>query len=122
MQLIEDTGFGKYLIRAYDSEFIQVNETKYEHSIIVSENHLIPWEPQSLAELKITHLQPILDLKPTIVLLGSGSKLIFPTDNLLTIFREKHIGIEVMDTGAACRTFDVLIAEGRNVVAALLLR
>ena len=121
MELHQDTGEGQYHIRGYGVGFIQINDEKIDHSIIVSPNKLITWPPQSLAELNATHFLPLFDLQPSIVLLGSGPRLSFPDPALLADFYSKKIGIEVMTTGAACRTYTVLMAEGRKVAAALLI-
>lgn len=123
MQLTLDHPLGNYQIRSYQPGNIQVNEEFFRHSIIVSPERLITyWPPQSLAEITIEHLAIILDLNPDVVLLGSGITCTFPDNCLLTRFYEQQIGIEVMDTGSACRTYNVLAAEGRQVVAALLIK
>ena len=122
MELNLDTGEGRYQIRAYDKDFIQVNDQKISHSIIVTPNQLIdPWPPRSLADLNAEHLQIILGLNPSIVLLGSGERLIFPNPALLNVFYQQKMGIEVMSNGAACRTYSVLMSEGRKVAAAFLI-
>ena len=123
MELNLDTGEGQYHIRGYGTGFIQINDEKVDHSVIVTPNKLIdPWPPQSLTELNATHFLLLFDLKPEIVLLGTGPRLSFPDPALLSDFYAKKIGIEVMDTAAACRTYAVLMAEGRKVAAALLIR
>jgi uncharacterized protein len=121
MELNLDSGEGQYHIRGYDIDFIQINDEKITHSIIIMPNKLITWPPQSLVELNATHFLPLFDLNPSIVLLGTGQKLIFPDPALLADFYAKKIGIEVMTTAAACRTYTVLMAEGRHVAAALLI-
>jgi uncharacterized protein len=122
MELNLDTGEGRYQIRGYDAGYIQINNEKIMHSIIVTPHQLIdPWPPQSLAELNSSHFLPLLDLHPTIVLLGTGSHFSFPAPALLSNFYTKKIGIEIMDTAAACRTYTILMAEGRKVAAALLI-
>jgi uncharacterized protein len=122
MELNLDTDEGRYQIRAYGKDFIQVNEQKVMHSLIVTPNQLIdPWPPHSLADLNEEHLQIILGLKPNIVLLGSGENLAFPDAALLNVFYQQKIGIEVMNNGAVCRTYSVLMSEGRDVAAALLI-
>jgi uncharacterized protein len=123
MQLSPDTTQATYQIRAYQPGRIQVNATWFEHSIILAAEKLIDnWPPQNLDELQANHFTPIFELNPTIVILGSGDKLRFPPAELLMRFYAKKIGVEVMDTGAACRTYSVLASEGRKVVAALLIR
>lgn len=122
MELNLDTGEGQYHIRGYGDGFIQINDEKVDHSIIITANKLInPWPPQSLTELNATHFLLLFDLNPEIVLLGTGRHLAFPNPALLADFYEKKIGIEVMNTAAACRTYAVLMAEGRKVAAALLI-
>lgn len=122
MELNLDTGEGRYQIRAYGKNFIQVNEQKISHSIIITPNQLIdPWPPRSLADLNAEYVQLILGLNPSIVLLGSGERLAFPDPALLNVFYQQKIGIEIMNNGAACRTYSVLMSEGRKVAAALLI-
>lgn len=122
MELNLDAGAGHYQIRAYGEDFIQVNEQKIRHSLIVMPDQLIaPWPPHSMADLTADSLQIIIDLHPRIVLLGSGKKLVFPDAALLNIFYQHKIGIEIMNNGAACRTYTVLMSEGRKVAAALLI-
>ena len=122
MELNLDTNEGHYQIRAYTKDFIQINEQKIRHSLIVMPDKLIdPWSPHSIADLTAEDLQKIIDLQPSIVLLGSGEKLAFPPPQLLNTFYQQKIGIEVMNNGAACRTYTVLMSEGRKVAAALLI-
>lgn len=123
MELNQDTGEGHYHIRGYGVDFIQINDEKIDHSIIVTPYKLInPWPPQSLIELNAIHFLPLFDLQPTIVLLGTGSRFCFPETKLLADFYAKKIGIEVMTTAAACRTYAILMSEGRKVAAALLIK
>lgn len=122
MELNLDNGEGRYQIRAYTKDFIQVNEQKIRHSLIVMPNQLVdPWSPRSIADLTTDCLQLIIELRPSIVLLGSGENLVFPNPELLNVFYQQKIGIEVMNNGAACRTYSVLMSEERNVAAALLI-
>lgn len=122
MELNLDTGEGRFQIRAYGSDFIQVNEQKIRHSLIVMPDQLVdPWPPRSIADLTTDYLQIIIDLHPSIVLLGSGENLAFPDPALLNVFYQQKIGIEVMNNAAACRTYTVLMSEGRKVAAALLI-
>lgn len=122
MLLTEDIGIGNYHIRAYDSESITINETLYTSSIIISPYQLITnWKPKSLEDLQPEYFQIVLSLKPEVVILGTGKKLIFPDKEKLIPLLKKRIGIESMDTGAACRTYTVLMSEGRKIVAALII-
>ena len=123
MILTQDTGTGKYQIRAYDPGAITINETVYRSSLIISPNELITnWVPESLAALTDEHFAPILALQPEIVIIGTGLHFTMPPpQQLAPLYLEKY-GVECMDTGAACRTYTVLASEGRNVVAALIIK
>ena len=77
------------------------------------------WPPQRLSELRPEHLQVIGGLKPEVLLIGSGSQMRFPSTEQLAALVGLGTGYEVMDTAAACRTYNVLVGEGRKVVAAL---
>ena len=77
------------------------------------------WTPQNLAELTAEQMQPIVELQPEVVLIGTGDTLQQPSSEQRIALIKLGIGHEVMDTAAACRTYNVLVAEGRKVVAAL---
>jgi uncharacterized protein len=122
MPLVLDENQAAYQIHAYKPGQIQVNDMTLTQSLIISATQLITdWPPQVLAELTETHLQAVLPLAPTILLIGTGARLQFPAMAIYGNLLNHGIGVEVMDTSAACRTFNALSAEGRNVVAALLL-
>lgn len=90
-------------------------------SFIIAPRHLIrDWPPQRFEELAEAHLQLLTSLSPEVVLLGTGARLRFPNSAWLAGFHQQRIGVEIMDTGAACRTYNVLMAEGRKVAAALI--
>ncbi len=123
MILTEDTGMGDYHIRAYEPGAITVNEKTYHNSLIISPSKLITdWPPQSLESLQEADFEPILALSPEVVLLGTGNRFIMPPPKKLSPLYIKNLGVECMDTGAACRTYAALMSEGRRVVAALLIR
>ena len=112
----------RYTLRGADGRSALVNEQRLESSFILAPNHLIEnWRPRAVADLTPDDLSPVLDLQPTVVLLGSGSSLVFPAAAVLAACLTRGIGIEVMDNAAAARTFNVLATEGRRVVAAFLL-
>lgn len=121
MQINQEYGSG-HRIRAYQPGQVRIDETTYERSIIVSQDELVVnWPPQSLDDLEGGHLQAILDLEPEVILLGSGVRQRFPEREILQQIMQTGIGVEVMETGAACRTYNILMAEGRRVAAALFL-
>jgi len=108
-------------IESYSSQGIVINKVHYPDSILVSPELLVAdWAPRSCTELSLEHFQPILNLAPEIVLLGTGKRLQFPDNEILMAFMTRNIGIEVMDTRAACRAYNLIAGEGRVVVAALL--
>lgn len=123
MKLTEEFGAGTYRIRAYEPGRVTINQEVLEHSVIVSADTLIrDWPPETVSELNADHMAMIADLEPEVVLLGTGDRQQFPDRYLLRDLIARGIGIEVMDSAAACRTFNVLLAEERRVVAGLLLR
>ena len=110
------------LIRGYSAQEIRVGEQRLQGSCIVSAEELIAeWAPKVFADLAPEHLEPILALKPELVLLGTGTTQRFPPAAIRAAFTAKNVGLEVMDLGAACRTFNILVQEERRVVAALFL-
>lgn len=111
-----------YIIRSYDPGEVVINEYRHTGSVIVTPKRLIgDWPPQSFAELTPQHFLALIDLNPQLVILGTGATQLFPDPALYATLIEQGIGIEIMATPAACRTYNILVAEGRKVVAALLL-
>ena len=122
MILTQDTSGASFQIRAYQPGSITVNDQAYQQSLIIAAEQLIAdWKPQSLAELTAADWAAVLTLKPGIIILGTGKRFQLPHPSLLAPVYEQKIGIESMDTGAACRTYTALASEGRRVVAALLI-
>jgi len=121
MPLAEEKITSRYSISAYTSNDITVNEKQYQQSLILAPNKLISPSPiNSLDDLNEHTLQTVLDLNPDVVLLGTGVKQIFPEPRIFALLGEKGIGMEVMNTGALCRTFNILVAEDRDVVAVII--
>ena len=112
---------GRNMIDSYSAEGVLIRETLYRDSLIVSPDRIVgDWAPRALEELDRGHFTQILEMSPEIILLGTGARLSFPDEELLAPMLRKGIGVEVMDTGAACRAYNFIAAEGRIVVAALL--
>jgi uncharacterized protein len=110
------------LIRGYSAQEIRIGEHRLHASCIVTGDTLIPeWEPASFAELAPGHLEAVLALKPELVLLGTGPTQRFPPAAIRSALSARGVGLEVMDLGAACRTFNILVQEERKVAAALFL-
>ena len=111
-----------HVVRGYAPGQLRIGELEYSRSVIVSATTLIDdWRPQHIGELTAADLEPALALKPQVLLLGSGARQVFPSPALLAQLYATRIGFEVMDTGAACRTYNVLVGEGREVAAALII-
>jgi len=106
----------------YGADFVLVNAVRYESSIIVMPEALTPWNAASFAELKEEDFAGLVAMQPEVVLLGTGAKLRFPHPRLTRLLSGARIGVEVMDLQAACRTYNILMAEERKVAAALLFR
>jgi len=94
----------------------------FRKSLIITANGSIAsWSPQSISELNPDHFLGFAEHKPEVILLGMGQHLRFPPQDCLSVLQQQNLGYEVMDTAAACRTFNVLAAEGREVILAMLM-
>lgn len=122
MKLHDQKTAGIHLVRSYEPGRLQVGETVLHASCLITTDTLIDdWRPQRIDELTAQDLQAALALEPELVVLGSGPRQHFPAPELLAAVLGRGVGCEVMDTGAACRTYNILASEGRRVVAALML-
>ena len=109
-------------ITAYTASWIAINGVRYSHNLLISSNGLIQsWPGQYVADIQTIDLDLIAPTEAEIVLLGCGKTQLFPSAALVGAFIERRTGLETMDTAAACRTFNILAAEGRRVAAILLL-
>ena len=121
MKFERDPGDGRNTFTGYGAGYVEVNGKRYSSSLVVSgERLVIDWPATSVDSLAADHLAAILELKPEIAILGTGSTFRFPDPARLAPLHQARIGVEVMDTPAACRTYNILLGEGRNVVAALI--
>lgn len=109
-------------VTALTADHIDINRVRYTESIIVSpQAPVMPWPVKHFEQLKVEDFARLLSMQPEIVLLGTGSKQYFAHPRLTQALLQQKIGVECMNTAAACRTYNILMAEGRNVVAALIL-
>lgn len=104
----------------YGEGYVMVNGERHEASLLVLPERIEPWPVAHFDALAEAHFARIAELKPEVVLLGTGSRLRFPHPRLLAPLAQARIGVEVMDLRAACRTYNILMAEERSVAAALL--
>jgi len=122
MRFTQDSSSAAYLVRSYGGGELRINEEVYRDAVLLSATTV-----QSMPELRrmddLATLDParILALDPELVLLGTGERQIFPAASFRARFLSAGIGFEAMDTGAACRTFNVLVAEQRRVAALLMI-
>ncbi len=122
MKFTRESTEGINLVRAYTSRDITVQNQVMGTSFILAPTQIVQdWRPRTVGELKIQDFDVVLELEPEIILLGTGAMLEFPDRTIMSNMLEHGIGFEVMDTGAACRTYNILVQEDRAVVAALLI-
>lgn len=113
---------GRNLFTGYGDGYVKVNDARYEtHVIVTPEGEVSEWSAESFETLTPAHFDALLALSPEIVILGTGERLRFPTPRITQPLAQARVGFEAMDTKAACRTYNVLMAEGRQVVAAILI-
>jgi uncharacterized protein len=111
------------LVRSYSVSELRIGEQRVQRSCLVTADQLITaWPPETFDELRVPHLEAIFALNPELVLVGTGPTQRFTTAEVRGEFARRGIGLEVMQLGAACRTFNVLVQEERRVLAALFLR
>jgi uncharacterized protein len=109
-------------VRRADAHAVVVADQRYTTSIILTRNKVIDtWGVTDIAAMTHANVEPIVALKPDVVLLGTGAHQQFPSQAVLAAFLQSGVGVEVMDNAAAARTWDILASEGRNVVAAFIL-
>jgi uncharacterized protein len=121
MKFQPDTFAGTNAISRHEPDAVWVNNQRFEGSLLVPwKGEVRPWSAQAHGTLGASHFDEVLALKPELVIFGSGARLRFVPAALYRSLIDARIGLETMDSAAACRTYNVLAAEGRSVVAALL--
>ena len=121
MKLHTTNTAGLNLFTAYGDDYAAVNQEKHQKNIILLPESIIPeWTSATVSTLTEADMQILLGLGTEIILLGTGKRLRFPVGELLRPFALAGVGLDVMDLQAACRTYNILAAEGRKVAAALL--
>ena len=122
MKLQPDPKQSLNTVTRYDSQYIEINEQRFENSIIVMpEGEVLPWNVSHFPQLQKSDFDLILEKKPALVIFGSGERLRFLQPALLQNLIQSKIGFETMDTQAACRTYNILMSEGRLVLGAFLI-
>ena len=109
-------------IISYSNGSFRLKDSLLKRNIVISKNCLIEnWIVESYHNLATRHLDQIISWQPELIIIGSGSVPSFPNAELIEHTASRNIGLEIMDTGAACRSYNLLIDEGRDVVACLFL-
>lgn len=118
-----DENNATFQITAFSPGKITINQTDYHQNLIITPDTLITdWPVENMEKLTPASLDIILSLKPDVLLIGTGTSLIFPMPALYGHLINQGIGVEMMNTAAACRTYSALSAENRLVAAALFIR
>lgn len=121
MEFLQVQSQAKIQIQSYFNHCLKINGREYAKNLIVLPDRVIEnWAVQNIAALTIEDCKALIRLENRILLVGTGEKLIFPKPEILKWFREQRVGVEWMNTAAACRTFQVLTSENRQVAAALM--
>ncbi len=121
MKLHADSHNVQHVVTAYSAGQVAVNGRTLVRSLLLMPDRIDEsWGPDAYAALALNHLEPLASLPCDVLLLGTGDQQRFPATALLRPLIEAGRGFEVMDTAAACRTYNILVAEGRAVAAALI--
>jgi len=121
LKLQSDPHSGANTITGYGDGYVEINKTPYAHAVVLSSDGAISeWSAQSFENLEAHHFSQLIDLKPELILIGTGKRQRFPKPELLKALISAKIGFEIMDSQAACRTYNILVGEGRKVLLALI--
>ena len=109
-------------VTGYEDDWIEINAMRFEYSLLVlPELAPRPWPVTTFESLELAHFDSVADTDPDLVILGTGERQRFVAPRLLAALMARRIGLECMDNRAACRTYNILMAEGRKVALALIL-
>ena len=122
MKLHSDPQSSQNTITGYGIGFLEVDQTPYSHALIVQpEGEVLAWPVEEIQDLSEDHFSMISALLPELVIVGTGKKQVFLNPKILQPLIKAKIGFEMMDSQAACRTYNILMNEGRHVLAAIML-
>jgi len=120
MQLAEDTNSNPITINAYGKGCLKINQQEYREAVVVTCHELILGKtPSNANELRLSHLQFVIEKKPEVLIIGTGETLIFLDPEMTTALQQQNIGIEIMNTSAACRTLSILMTDNRDCMGIL---
>lgn len=112
---------GQNVVTGYGAGYVSINAVRHETHLLVTPERVMRWEISGIEALDPARAEQLIALQPEIVILGTGATLRFPVTEVARRFASAGIGFEVMDSKAACRTYNVLSTEGRRVLAAILI-
>jgi len=112
---------GRNAFTGYGSGYVSINGARYDKSLIVLPDRILDWDVAGFDDITLSAFDALAALPVDVLMLGTGARLRFPPAACMRIFTKARIGLEVMDTHAACRTYNVLLAEDRRVGAAMLM-
>lgn len=122
MKLHHSANSAYQTVTAYDDQGVEINATRYEHSVLVMpERAPEPWPVPAFEQLDAQSFDAIAALQPDVVLLGTGARQRFAHPSLTGALTSHGVGVECMDNKAACRTYNILMGEGRKVALALII-
>ncbi len=121
MKLHLMTNAGLQLFSGYGTGYVAINNERFEKCVVVTPQAVRQWAVGSFESLTAADFEFVAELKPEIVIFGTGTLQRFPQRELARALAASGAGVEVMDSRAACRTYNILASEGRKVVAAILL-
>lgn len=122
MKFAQDSQQEGHFITSYSTSSVSINGKEFSQSLIITATKLDEnWGVNAIELLQLSHIEKILSFNPELVIIGTGEKLIFPAVESYANIINHGVGIDFMDTGAACRTYNILMSEGRDVVAGLIL-
>ncbi|MBU3589737.1 MTH938/NDUFAF3 family protein [Polynucleobacter sp. 80A-SIGWE] len=121
MKLQSDPHSGANTITGYGDDYIEINKIPYSHAVLLSsDGEILEWAIKTFDDLTPADFTQMASLKPELIIIGTGKRQRFPKPELLKTLIEAKIGFEVMDSQAACRTYNILVGEGRQVLLALI--
>ena len=120
MELTLQANKSSIFIKNYENKSFYIGDTRYEHNIIILNNKIARWNIPNINMLRIQDFHNIIESKPEIIIVGTGVEPVLPKTEISKIIQNKNIGIEFMKTESACKTFNLLISEERNVAGAFI--
>jgi len=121
VKLQSDPHSGANTITGYGDGYIEINKIPYSHAVLLSsDGEILEWAVKSFEELSSSDFAQMASLKPELIIIGTGKRQRFPKPELLKTLIEAKLGFEIMDSQAACRTYNILVGEGRQVLLALI--